>query len=290
MLVGLKALAAFSGYRIQTLSTWRGRPPNADDPAPFVDVDGNVTTEPKQFRAWLIRNGKTKVQQPKNMAEIKAANKAKREAKQPGTKPAAPRPATSASKDLEDVGDGNEFESLIDLELYAAFPEPTGNIEDEIAHARQLRHRFGALVSSWRIPTLANPKTARTYRDFAAELVRQIAVIGRLEEGLVKQRLRLGRLLDEQSVMLVVERLANAVIGRFETLAGSMTDLAAQEVARIAAERGVDLSLDADRFRKLALQVFDAERMRHGEESVAIIRTVQAEQGDRMGADDEGES
>lgn len=286
MLTGLKAIAKFSGYRIQTLSTWKHKPPNPDDPPPFRDLDGQVTVDEKALRSWLIRNGKTKTQQPKSVAEIQAANKATREARKPGPKPSKHKENHLHLDDFDD-DDRSSLEDLIDPELYAAFPAPTGNIEDEIAHARQLRHRFGAIVGSWRLKSLANPKTARTYRDFAAELVRQIAVIGKLEGDLTKQRLRLGRLIDEASLMLVVERLANSVIARFEDLAGEMTNLAAQEVARIAADKSVDVSLDGDRFRKLALRIFDQARTAHGDEAVAIFRGVQTEQGERMGADEE---
>lgn len=286
MLTGLKAIAKFSGYRIQTISTWKHKPPNPDDPAPFVDVDNQVTVDPVALREWLIRNGKTKVQQPKSIAEIRAANKAVREAKKPGRKPSKPyREPASESDDFDSDSPGG-LDDFIDAEIYAAFPLPTGNIEDEIAHARKLRHMFGALVGSWKLKSLSNPKTARTFRDFAAELVRQIAVIGRLEEGLTKQRLRLGRLLDEQSVMTAFERLADAVAARFNSIAVKLTELAANEVAALAAAAGTDISLDGDKFRKLALKILDKERSAHGEEAIRIAEAVKDEQGERMGAED----
>lgn len=286
MLTGLAAISKFSGYGVRTLNGWRARPPQKSDPLPCKLLDGQVTADEDALRSWLIRNGKTKAQQPKSAAEIKAANKATREAPKPGPKPSKTQENHLHLDDFDD-DDRSSLEDLIDPDLYAAFPAPTGDIEDEIAHARQLRHRFGAIVGSWRLKSLANPKTARTYRDFAAELVRQIAVIGKLEGDLTKQRLRLGRLIDEASLMLVVERLANSVIARFEDLAGEMTNLAAQEVAKIAAEKSVDVSLDGDRFRKLALRIFDQARTAHGDEAVAIFRGVQTEQGERMGADEE---
>jgi hypothetical protein len=288
-IVGLRDLSKFSGYGINTLSTWRKNPPSNGDPIPFGDIDKNCVADSDEFRAWLIRNGRTKVQQPESREEIEAANKAKREAKQPGRKAfkPSPRARSEPSDELDYEPSSSGLESLIDPEIYASFPVPTGDIEDEISHARQLRHKFGALVASWRMSSLTDPKTARTFRDFAAELVRQIAVIGKLEGDLTKQRMRVGRLLDEQSVMTAMERLAAGVCDLFADVASSVTEMAVMEVARIATEKSVDLSLDGDRFRKMTIKILDDARQKHGDSAPEIVRGVQVEQGERMGADED---
>jgi len=260
---GAKNIADILGIKPETVSRWR----KAYEDFPVKkNSNRDLIVDHEQLREWGLRNGKIK---PASISDFETSS------------------STAEVKAPPVVEENVNFDDFVDLEKIGDYPEPTGDIEDELKEARKLRHLFSRLVFNWKLETLSDPKSAKSFRDFAAELARQIAVIGRLEESLVKQRMRTGKLLDEQTLMDFATRLADALIDRDERMKERCFKIVSDEVAAICHEKGVDLSLNSDKVFKNWGKVFDDGRHEYAEAAVKVAEDVSADQSDRLGGSDE---
>lgn len=278
-LTGGKAIADFLGFVPARISKWRAQ---YDDIPIVKNKEGKLEANATALRIWALRNGKV---EPRNTKEIRLARGVDEAEADPELEPKAPEPPRAPPADPDDLELG--LGRFLDPERFASRREPTGDIADEIASARELRHLLERIVHSWRVEHIGDVKEARTFRDFAAENVRVIAAIGRLEESLVKQAMRNGRLLDETSVQALTGGIAAAVIGQFRGLARTIFDLFSAELRRSTDELELDISFDSDRVLKLLDRLFDGARLEIAKTVPGAVAEARRGQMDRLGGDED---
>ena len=188
---------------------------------------------------------------------------------------------------MAEEGGDLDLGKILDKEIFEGYPEPTGDVEDELKEARKLRYLFGQIVFSWKLGSLSNPKIVKSFQDFASGLTRQIAVIGRLEEGLQRQRMRNGKTLDEQTVMDWSRTFGEYVTDKLNDLSNSLFEIVDEEVGRLASERGLDFSLNSDKMLKLFDQQVCSYRTQIADGAVELARKFQSEQVEQLGGEEE---
>mgnify|MGYP005633352725 CR=1 FL=1 len=255
----------------QTINSWRKKHKDF----PVVKHDSMLVTHTNVLRIWALKHRQIPItseyeyQQTMNMQGA------------PGKKP------ETTEEIMKDLAVEKELDDFLDMSIFNDYPEPTGDVGDELKEARRLRHYFGRIVFSWRLEKLGNPKIVKVFQDFASGLTRQIAVIGRLEESLTKQRMRNGKLLDELTVIDWSRTFADFVTEGFNDLARDLFDVVDEEVGKTTDELGLDFSLNSDKVLKLFDQRFMAERKKFAAGAVDLVRNFQDAQIARMGGDEE---
>ena len=253
-----------------TISRWREKYPDC----PIMDDDGrNIYADGKKLKAWGLKHKKIP---PTTVEELKAI--------QSGAE--VPEDASEILKDISSRSVGQELDQFLDMEIFDDYPEPTGDVEDELKAARKLRHYYERIVFSWKLDKLGNPKMVKVFQDFASGLTRQIAVIGRLEESLTKQRMRNGKLLDETTVMEWSRVFGSHVVSEFHTLSRDLFDIVDEEVSKLASEAGIDFTLNSDRVLKLFKKRMATERIQICDSAVDVAKKFQAEQVERLGGEE----
>jgi len=251
----------------QTISVWRNK--HSDFPV-IEDDGGKLVVDGIALRKWALKHKKIPPSTAEELEEI-----------QKGVE--IPENSPDILKDLG----GGDLDHFLDLEIFNDYPEPTGEVEDELREARKLRHLFGRIVFSWRLDTLGNPKAVKNFQDFASGLTRQIAVIGRLEESLTKQRMRNGKLLDESTVLEWSRAFGAHVVSDSKALSKDLFDIVDEEVGRLAAEKEIDFSMNSDRVLKLFEKRFAEQRKSIAATAVQKAKEFQADQVERLGGEEE---
>jgi len=268
VLQGAKEIAAFLGSkRVATVSNYRRKHP--DFPV-RVDDDGHLSADEGALRAWGIARGILKPETPDDLDLLKDDER-----------PARPPQEIAPQLAAEPLG------AFLDVAKFDAHPAPTGAVEDELREARALRHLFGRIVFSWKMETLASPKHIKAFKGFAEELARQINIIGRLEDSLVRQRMRNGQLLTEEGVEQLVNSIAGLVVEQFEGLGQALFDVVSAEVVALATKAGADITLDSDKVLKLFGSRFREARQRLSDGIVARVDAAAASQAERLGGEEE---
>jgi len=279
VLEGSKKIAKSLGITRHRLTSWR-----KDVSCPITMAGVRMSANLEDLRNWAISTGKTSqmkmrlgVDPSMGVANVGA-----------GPKPdPTPHPAR-LEVDLNDKDEVAALDAFLDCARFNARLEPTGDVEDELKQARKLRSLFSAIIDSWKMSSLANPKHAKAFKDFAAELVKQISTVAKLENQLVKQRMRNGKLLDEESIADLVNGIATIVIGKFEAASKELFDETAKEVMAVCEDTGVEnVSLNSDRL----INRFDTIFLRFREEiadgAVESVEHCASVQADRCGGEDD---
>jgi hypothetical protein len=252
----------------QTLGRWQKEYP--DFPVQ-KDSDGCFLVRSNALKNWLLKRGKIP---PRTTDELDALSDGIELTDQD---------LLSGLSDSQDI----DLDDFLDQEIFNDYPEPTGDVEDELAEARKLRYLFGRIIFSWRLEKLGSPKIVKSFQDFASGLTRQIAVIGRLEEGLQRQRLRNGKTLDEATVLGWSRSFGNYVTEKLDDLSNCLFEIVDEEVGRLASERGLDFSLNSDKMLKLFDQQVCSYRTQIADGAVELARKFQSEQVERLGGEEE---
>jgi len=273
---GLKGIAKYLGVsRLSTVSEWRKK--FIDFPVRKVDGRGLVA-DSDELKEWALRHGKIK---PTTADELKIV------ATKPLKDPAQiMREIKTQARALRGLGD-DDADDFLDMDVFNSYPEPTGDVEDELKAARKLRHYYERIIFSYKLDKLSDPKMVKVFQDFASGLTRQIAVIGRLEESLTKQRMRNGKLLDELTVLEWSRTFGDYVVEGFNDVARDLFDVVDEEVGAITADLDVDVALNSDKVLKLFDKRFLAERTRLAEGAVGLVKDFQDAQVARLGGEED---
>jgi hypothetical protein len=214
---------------------------------------------------------------PQNIEEIEVAN---------GSQSKSAPPKKSEPEEIKPDDDA-DFSDFIDREIFDSIEMPTGDIEDELKSARRLRHVLERIVYAWRPQTITDPRSAKLLQDYVSLLTRQLAVIGRLDADLVRQRMRNGQLLDSESANEFARRLANSHRDLFEGFWREALESAITEFRELVAVAEIDVPINSDKLLKTGKKIMRDWLKRDAELGPKIAAEIAAEQGQRLGAGDE---
>jgi hypothetical protein len=140
----------------------------------------------------------------------------------------------------------------LDPATLANLPEPSGDVEGDLAIARRVAHRLQSIVAAWKVDTLDDPARARLFGQYIEILSKVMTRIAGLETSFIKIQQQRGELLGIDKVGDLLTEFVAAALAELDELLRRVVDtVKAEELEEYGTSR-IDSENLTDRIDGLA--------------------------------------